>query len=280
MLAERHGFEALWASGLGISAAHGVPDASIATMTEFLQAAQVMDRATDLPVVADCDTGFGDVNILTHMVRMYEQAGVAAVCIEDKLFPKRNSFTHGQALEDMHAFATKVYSAVEARSSADFMVLARIESFIAGQGLDDALRRADLYAEAGADALVIHSKHSKPNEVQEFIREHQASKDRELPIFVIPTTFPSVTVAELKAMGCAAVIYANQALRASMFAMDQILKRIARDGTSARVEGEIASLADVLSLIGIDDVNRRDAWFLREVERRRQAEKPETMSLS
>jgi phosphoenolpyruvate phosphomutase len=271
VLAERHGFEALWASGLGISAAHAVADASIATMTEFLQAAQIMEGATSLPVVADCDTGFGDVNVLTHMVEMYERAGIAAVCIEDKLFPKRNSFTEGQALEDMHVFAAKIYCATEARKSPDFMILARLESFIAGAGLEDAVRRARLYEEAGADALVVHSKQTGPTEIEEFLQEWRLSGHRS-PVFVIPTTFPSVTVPELRALGVDAVIYANHALRAALLAIDQVLSRIARDGTSEHAEGDIATVAEVLELVGTGEVNRRDAWFVEEVERRRAAD--------
>ncbi len=271
VLAERHGFEALWASGLGISAAHGVPDASIATMTEFLQAAQIMERATDLPVIADCDTGFGDVNVLTHMVELYERAGIAAVCVEDKRFPKRNSFTDGQALEDMHVFATKICCATGVRKSADFMVLARIESFIAGEGVEDAVRRAGLYEEAGADALVVHSKQPEPTEIREFVEEWRMA-GRRSPIFVIPTTFPSVTVAELRALGVDGVIYANHALRAALLAIDRVLGRIAKDETTFYAEGEIASVADVLDLVGTGEVNRRDAWFQAEVERRRAAD--------
>lgn len=277
-LAERNGFEGLWASGLAISAAHGVPDASIATMTEFFQAAQVIERATDLPVVADCDTGFGDVNVLAHMVNVYARAGIAAICIEDKLFPKRNSFTDGQLLEDMHAFAAKIDCAIEARGSAETMVLARIESFIAGAGVADAVRRARLYEEAGADGLVIHSRHPRPDEIESFAHEWQRHGS-DLPVIVIPTTYPSVTVAELRALGVDAVIYANQILRAAMQAMDQTLQRIALDGTSAGIDEEIASVDDLLELMGTGEVGRRDAWFQRETERRRAAELPREVSL-
>jgi phosphoenolpyruvate phosphomutase len=272
MLAERHGFEALWASGLGISAAHGVPDASIATMTEFLQVAQILERATTLPVIADCDTGFGDANVLTHMVECYERAGIAAVCIEDKLFPKRNSFTSGQALEDAHVFATKICCATDARKSSDFMILARVESFIAGAGLTDAMHRASLYEEAGADALVIHSKRTEPSEIREFVMHWRLSGHRS-PVFVIPTTFPAVTVPELEALGVDAVIYANHALRAALLAIDRVLGWIAEEGTTLLADADIASVADVLELVGTDEVNRRDSWFEAEVERRRKADR-------
>lgn len=119
MLAERHGFDAVWASGLAISTSHGVPDAGILTMTELLAAAQVMTRSTTLPVLADCDTGFGDVNVVTRMVQEYETAGIAGVCIEDKEFPKRNSFTTGQELAEPQAFADKLQAAKQAQTDPD-----------------------------------------------------------------------------------------------------------------------------------------------------------------
>lgn len=277
MLAERHGFDALWASGLGISAANGVPDASIASMTDFFHAAQVIGRATELPVVADCDTGFGDVNVLAHLVRTYETAGIPAICIEDKRFPKRNSFTDGQLLEDPHAFATKISSAIQARTSSEFLIFARLESFVAGMGLEDVLRRAQLYEHAGADALVVHSKQPCPNEIEEFIGAWR-SMGHESPVLVIPTTYPAVTVDGLQRLKINGVIYANQALRAAMLAIDTTLAKVASEGTTAGVEGEIATVAEVLDLLGTGEINRRDASFLREVESRREAERAKAIA--
>lgn len=276
LIARRHGFDALWASGLGVSAAHGVPDASIATLTDFLGAAQTIDRAAELPVVADCDTGFGDINVIAHMVRAYERAGIAAVCIEDKLFPKRNSFAEGQVLEDAHAFAAKVAAAVAVRSSPEFLIFARLESFVAGFGPEEAIRRARLYADAGADALVIHSKEPDPGEVEAFAHAWR-SAGHELPIVVIPTTYPTVTVAELRDLEINGVIYANHALRAAMRAIDRVLGRVAADGTTANVEGEIASVGEVLQLLGTDEIARRDSWFQAEIDRLRALERVEAL---
>jgi phosphoenolpyruvate phosphomutase len=271
LLAERHGFEALWASGLAISAANGVPDASVATMTDFLDAAVAMDRATDLPVVADCDTGFGDVTVVDHMIRSYERASIAAVCIEDKVFPKRNSFTDSHGLEDPHAFAAKLHAAARARESTEPLIFARLESLIAGEGVAEAIRRATLYREAGADALVIHSKRNRPDEVFEFVESWRAI-DQGLPLIVIPTTYPSVTVKELRKSGVNAVIYANQVLRAAMRAIELALERIAAEGSSAAIESELSPVSEVLDLLGTSDVSDRDAWFAAEVERRQAVE--------
>ena len=126
-IAADSGFDVLWASGLGISASHAVPDDSVLTMTEFLNAARVINEATDLPVLADCDTGFGDARNVARMVDQYERAGVAGVCIEDKVFPKRNSLGDGsQTQETIEAFCEKLENAKAAKQDPDFVVVARI----------------------------------------------------------------------------------------------------------------------------------------------------------
>jgi hypothetical protein len=167
-LAERHRFDGVWASGLGISAAHGVPDDSILTMTEFLESAVVISEACTLPVIADCDTGFGDVEHVRRMAQKYEAGGVAGVCIEDKVFPKHNSLGSGeQALEPTSRFCEKIAAAKE-ETSDDFVVVARTEALIACKGQDEALRRGQAYQDAGADVLLIHSRAPEPDEVLEF----------------------------------------------------------------------------------------------------------------
>lgn len=157
-LATRHGFDLVWASGLSISAAHGVPDASILTMTELLGAARIIERTTPLPLLADCDSGFGGLPNVVHMVEEYERAGMDGVCFEDKTFPKRNSFVPGQELIGADEFARKIAAAKRAQSSSDFVIVARTEALIVGLPMDEALRRARLYQDAGADAILIHSK--------------------------------------------------------------------------------------------------------------------------
>jgi phosphoenolpyruvate phosphomutase len=253
MLAEKHGFGGLWASGLAISAAHGVPDASILTMTEFLAAAHVIDQASDLPVLADCDTGFGDVNVVRRMIREYERAGIAGVCIEDKEFPKRNSFSGGQDLADPDEFAAKIRAAKLTQTDPDFVVIARIESLIAGAGLDDALARAEYYEEAGADAILIHSKAAEPDEVLAFAREWRRRPDP-LPLVAVPTTYYSVNRRALEEAGFAMVIYANQALRAATRAIDDAFERMEHSESTAALESDLASVDAVLELIGMDEL--------------------------
>lgn len=265
LIAEDSGFDALWASGLGIAAAHGVPDANILTMTEVCAATEVIARASRLPVISDCDTGFGAVRVLRRMVADFEAAGAAAVCIEDKLYPKRNSFLGGQELIDAAEFAMKVRVAKESQSDPDFIVIARLESLIAGLGLEDALHRAHLYADAGADAIVVHSKARTPDEVVEFSGRWR-DEGQTVPLVAIPTTYCGATVDELAEAGIAMVIYANQALRASIRAM-QDMRRILEQGTSAPLEDEIAPLKTLFDLTGEKDVDRYDQWFDEQIER-------------
>lgn len=243
-LAERHGFDGVWASGLGISAAYGVPDDSILTMTEFLSSAVVMSESCTLPVVADCDTGFGDVEHVRRMAKKYEAGGVAGVCIEDKVFPKHNSLGSGkQVLESVDRFCEKVAAAKEETSNG-FVVIARTEALIAGQGQEEALRRGEAYQDAGADVLLIHSRATEPAEVLEFCRRWR----RRLPLAVVPTTYPQVTRDELRSAGVTLCIYANQALRGAVRAMDDVLAALARSDSAQPVEDEICSLPSIFEL--------------------------------
>lgn len=252
-LAEKHGFDALWASGFAISTAHGVPDASILTMTEYLMAANTVTGVTSLPVIADCDTGFGGLEMVTRMVREYERAGIAAVCIEDKLFPKRNSFTDDNALLPAEEFSTKIRVAKQTQTDPDFMVIARIESLIAGLPLGDALERAECYQAADADAILIHSKSSSPEEVIAFAREW-CGRDDALPLIAVPTTYYSVTKEELEAEGFSMVIYANHAMRATWAAIDRTFECIRADNCTAGIEEALAPVAEVLRFSGIDEL--------------------------
>lgn len=257
-LVEKAGFEAVWASGLEISTAACVPDANILTMTDFLAAASCMNEAIALPVIADCDTGFGNSNNVMHLVKKYEAAGIAAVCIEDKHFPKVNSFISGrQELASVSEFVGKILAAKNAQTSKDFMVIARIEALIAGWGMEEALRRASAYADAGVDAILIHSKSKLPDEIKEFMR---CWKGR-LPVVVIPTTYYSVKASQLQKMGARMVIYANQGIRASIRAMQDVFSVIEKQGCTASVESKIASMREVFELQGMPKMKESELKF-------------------
>lgn len=244
-IAQQAGFDGLWASGLGISASYGLPDAGILTATEFLQAAVVMRRVSDLPVLADCDAGFGDADMVARVARDYANAGIDGICLEDKQYPKRNSFWSGNVLAEPQEFAGKVRAAREA-AGRGLMVVARLESFIVGESLEQALDRAHLYVEAGAQALVVHSRQCTAAEIAEFCRAWQVRGY--VPVLVIPTTYHDVTLAELEGIGVSAVIYANHLLRAGMAAMQRAAGAVFSDGRTTKVEGSIASLEEVFDL--------------------------------
>jgi phosphoenolpyruvate phosphomutase len=250
-LAVDAGFDAVWASGLEISALAGVPDANILSMSQCLQAAGDIAEAVTAPVLADCDSGFGSVNNVVDMVRRYERAGIAGVCIEDKQYPKLNSFIEGnQDLAPLPDFVAKILAATHSRRDEDFVIVARIEALIAGIGIEEALLRAEAYERAGADALLIHSKKKDPAEIYEFRDRYQGS----VPLIVVPTTYNSVTAGELENRRFGAVIYANHALRGSIRAMESVLAQIHRDGTTQHVEERIAALGQVFELQGMTEM--------------------------
>ncbi|GAA0549521.1 hypothetical protein GCM10010172_34450 [Paractinoplanes ferrugineus] len=258
-LSENAGFDAIWAGGLGISSSFRVADAGLLTMTEFLNAAIQMRAACDLPIIADVDAGFGDVNVVRRMVQLYEAAGIDAICIEDKQYPKRNSFRGGNELEDPGVFARKIAVAKAAQGGTEFMVIARLESLIAGAGMDDALSRAELYHEAGADALLIHSRAAHAGEIRGFCERWQQT-GRGAPVFCVPTTYADVTARELSAMGISGIIYANQAIRASTKAVTETLASIAKHDSSAEVESSMTTLGELFELVGMNDVLGDTPW--------------------
>jgi len=245
-LVEFHGFDAVWAGSFAISATHAVPDASILTMTEFFDAASNMAETCKIPVIADCDTGYGGPSNVSHMVRKYENAGIAAICIEDKTFPKQNSLLeNGQNdLISEKEFVAKIIAAKEAKQDKNFMIIARIEALISGAGMDEALKRATAYEKAGADAILIHSKKKTPEEVFEFAELWKGNS----PIVVIPTTYDSVSLDELISHKIKIVIHANQTLRAAHASMSKVLKQMINSNSLSEVKEEISSMEDIFEL--------------------------------
>ncbi len=245
-LVEIHGFDAVWAGSFAISATHALPDASILTMTEFLDAASRMADACEIPVIADCDTGFGGPSNVSHMVKKYENAGIAAISIEDKLFPKQNSLLENgkQDLLSEKDFVAKIIAAKNAKTNQDFMIVARIEALISGHGVKEALSRADAYENAGADAILIHSKKDTPEEIFEFCD----SWNGKIPIIAIPTSYPSVTLDELISHKIKVVIYANQTLRVTYSAISDLLKQISSSQSLSQVSQKFSSMEQIFQL--------------------------------
>ncbi|KND37244.1 isocitrate lyase/phosphoenolpyruvate mutase family protein [Streptomyces acidiscabies] len=251
LLAEEAGFQAVWSSSLEVSAARGLPDASLLGMDEYLRAAAQMQSVLGIPVVVDCDTGYGGRMNVAHMVHEFEAAGLTAVCMEDKVFPKINSFAGGdQALVDADEFAHRIEIAKNAQSTAEMVVIARTEAMICGLGVDAALKRCMAYADSGADAVLVHSKSSNRKEVSEFLDKW----DAHCPVVIVPTTYPDWHVADIREAGVAAVIYANHGLRATVSALRATFRSVYDHGHTLAVEERIASVQDVFAL------QRLDTW--------------------
>lgn len=243
------GFEAVWVSGFGVSTmAYAVPDANLVTMTEALDAAVRMDAAITIPVVADCDNGFGGLANVVRTVKAYERAGIAGICIEDNHFPKRNSLYLGNSKRELIPLeeqARRIRAGKDAQESDEFVFIARVESLIAGHGVADALRRADAYVRAGADAILIHSKDKTLGEIEGFLAEWQGGA----PLVCVPTLFPDFTVQELHEKGFQMIILANQLMRASVKAMEETLATLKRERKAAAVDGSIAPVNYIFDLV-------------------------------
>jgi phosphoenolpyruvate phosphomutase len=255
-LVEITDFDAVWAGSFAISATHAVPDASIMTMTEFLQVAKNMVDSCDIPIIADCDTGFGGPSNVSYLVKQYEKAGVAGISIEDKIFPKQNSLLENgtQELLSEKDFVAKIIAANEAKIEPDFMIIARTEALIAGMGVDEAIKRSTAYENAGADAILIHSKSKSPKEIFEFCDTWKGK----IPLIVVPTSYGSVTIDELINHNIKMVIYANQTLRIAHKSMLMVLNKLKKANSLDEVNGEISSMEEIFELQKMFDMKSQE----------------------
>ncbi len=254
------GFDSVWASGLEISASYGVPDANILTMTQFLSKAYEMNQATTLPVIADCDTGFGNVNNAIYMMEQYESHGISGICIEDKKFPKVNSFIEGrQDLADIDEFAGKIRAVTDAKKDKNIVLIARVEALIAGWGMEEALKRSFAYQAAGADAILIHSKKKEPSEIIEFVKAFR--KKSKIPIVIVPTTYVNFSEEQIKRLGINHVIYANQLIRSRVDSQKNILSILNKKKKLSSIEGKITPLKEILKICGLFELNNNESVY-------------------
>ena len=255
-LIEINDFDAVWAGSFAISATHAVPDASIMTMTEFLQVAKNMVDSCNIPIIADCDTGFGGPSNVSHLVKQYEQAGVAGISIEDKIFPKQNSLLENGKHELLSEkdFVAKIIAAKESKSDQDFMIIARTEALIAGLGVEEAIKRANAYEVAGADAILIHSKSSTPIEIFEFCDNWKGT----IPLVVVPTSYGGVKINELVSHKIKMVIYANQSLRIAHKSMSRLLKKLKNADSLNEIDEELSSMEDIFDLQKMFEIHSQE----------------------
>lgn len=245
-IVEETGFSGIWASGFTMASALGLRDANELSWTQVLNNVEHIADAVGIPVLVDGDTGFGNFNNARRLVRKLEQRGVAGVCLEDKSYPKANSFSAAHhTLVTTQEFSGKIRAALDHRVDQDFCVVARTEALISGATITEALDRAEAYREAGAHAVLIHSKKADAAEVLEFARRWE----RRTPLIAIPTSYPTTMLDVLSAGGVTTVIWANQLFRGSVLAMRRIARQIHEQKSVAAIEGEIASVADILDLV-------------------------------
>ena len=258
-IAEEAGFEAIWASGLTISASLGLRDSNEASWTQVLEVLEYMADAVQVPILVDGDTGYGNFNSMRRLVRKLGERGIAGVCIEDKLFPKTNSFIgEGQPLADVAEFCGRIRAGKDSQTDDAFTIVARTEALISGRGMDEALRRAEAYHEAGADAILIHSKISSASEILGFA-ERWAGRS---PVVIVPTMYYATPTDVFREAGINAIIWANHLLRSSITAMQETARRIAADESLTAVEGRVASVKDVFRLAANAELEAAERRYL------------------
>ncbi|HVY45370.1 MAG TPA: isocitrate lyase/phosphoenolpyruvate mutase family protein [Minicystis sp.] len=260
-ICEEAGFDGLWASSFETSATYGLPDANILSMAENLHVAKLVNDCSGLPVVADCDNGYGNAINVIHCVEQYERAGIAAICIEDNVFPKRCSFYAGvkRELASIEEHAGKVRAAKQTQRDKDFVVIARTEALIAGWGMEEALKRGRAYADAGADMVLIHSKSKTPDEVMAFAKAWDRPNT---PLVCVPTIYKQTKVADLYAAGIKVSIMANHMVRSSIKAMTETAQTLRREGYTGSVDDKVVPLERVYQLVGVDKMKHEEASFM------------------
>ena len=245
-IVEEAGFPGIWASGLSISAQFGVRDNNEASWTQVLEDLEFMSDATKIPILLDGDTGYGNFNNMQRLIRKLEQRNIAAVCIEDKLFPKTNSFLKGDAqpMADMHEFCGKIKAGKDAQTDPDFCIIARVEAFICGWGLTEALRRAEAYHQAGADGILIHSALSVPDEILAFKREW----GNRCPVVIVPTKYYSTPTDIFRQHGFSMVIWANHMLRAAVSVMQKTARALKQSENLLSIEDKVVPVSEIFRL--------------------------------
>lgn len=259
-IVERAGFKGIWGSGLALSAQFGVRDSNEASWTQVVDMLEFMSDTTSIPILLDGDTGYGNFNNMRRLVKKLEQRDIAGVCIEDKQFPKTNSFIDGnkQPLAEIDEFCGKIKAGKDSQSDDDFTIVARVEALIAGWGLPEALKRAEAYHEAGADGILIHSKLSRPDEILSFAKEWAGRS----PLVIVPTKYYSTPTDAFRKAGIDLVIWANHMIRSAIAAMENTSKNIFESETLADVEDKIASVDHVFDLQGADELSRAQDRYL------------------
>ncbi len=258
-IVQEQGFRGIWASGLTMSAALGLRDSNEASWTQVLDVLEYMSDAVSIPILVDGDTGYGNFNNVRRLVRKLCDRGIAGVCIEDKLFPKTNSFIgEAQPLADIEEFCGRLKAGKDSQTDDDFTIVARVEALISGRGMEEALRRAEAYHSAGADAILIHSKKAVADEIFTFCERW----GNRAPVVIVPTMYYATPTDLFRQAGVSTIIWANHLLRSSISAMRETARRIHEDQSLAEVEGRVATVKEIFGLVGNAELEEAERRYL------------------
>ncbi|MEY9590937.1 phosphoenolpyruvate phosphomutase [Bradyrhizobium yuanmingense] len=257
-IVERAGFKGIWASGLSIACSLGYRDANEASWSQFVDVVERIVDSSQLPVLVDGDGGFGNFNNARLLARKLRVRGVAGVALEDSCFPKLNSFVGSRhPLADVDEFCGRL-RAVKDTVANELVLVARIEALIAGHGMNEAIARAHAYREAGADAILIHSRSSSADEILSFADAWQ----NRLPVIIVPTKYYRTPTCEYRRAEISTVIWANHSMRAAVAAMRRVCGRIFAEEHVANIEPDIASLEDIFELFSYDELAEAETRYL------------------
>lgn len=259
-IVEEAGFSGIWASGLSISAQYGVRDNNEASWTQVLDAVEFMADATSIPILVDGDTGFGNFNNFRKFVRKLEQVGASGVCIEDKLFPKKNSFIdgHKQELAEIDEFCGKIRAGKDYLLDPNFTIVARVEALIAGWGVNEAIKRACAYSDAGADAILIHSAKKDASEIFEFMDLW----DGRCPVVIVPTTYYKTNTDLFIEKNIRLVIWANHMIRSSVKTMQETASKLFENETLIGLEDSFVPVSEIFRLQNNSELEEAESRYL------------------
>lgn len=276
-IAQEAGFKGIWGSGLSISASLGVRDNNEASWTQVLEVCEYMSDATTIPILLDGDTGYGNFNNMRRLVSKLESRGIAGVCIEDKIFPKTNSFlrTEAQPLADIEEFCGKIKAGQDTKLDDDFNIIARVEALIAGWGLAEAVKRADAYRKAGANGILMHSKISNASEILAFMKEW-GERNKECPVVIVPTKYYSTPTDVFREAGVSVCIWANHQMRAAITSMQNVTKQIYTDQSLINVEDKVATVKEIFRLQNDHELESAEKLYLQVAD----AENPRAIFLA
>ena len=260
-IVEESGFKAIWASGLCLAGSLGLRDDNEASWSQVTDMLEYMVKSVKIPILVDGDSGYGNFNNARIFCRKLEQLGIGGVCFEDKLFPKTNSFIEvqgGQQLADINEFCGKIKACKDYRINPNFVIVARLEAFISGHGLDEALKRAYAYHNAGADAILVHSKINTSKDIDDFMNKW----DNRCPIIIVPTKYYSTHTQHFRDINISTIIWANHNFRAAINIMKETSKQIFNDESLVNVEKKIASVNDIFNYTGEEQLKDDEKIYL------------------